>query len=189
MRTRLVQHLQVSEDNMELRLLNQHDAAAWWHLRLEALEDAPASFADSVEDHRRTTIESTRARLESSSPHENFIVGMFGEGKLAGVAGFYRHERGHFRHKGHIWGVYVTPGSRRKGVARSLMGEIIRRARAISGIEQINLVVSAPQISARQLYSSLGFRTFGIERRSLKIGDNYIDDELMTLFLGSASSE
>jgi ribosomal protein S18 acetylase RimI-like enzyme len=167
---------------MELRLLNEHDADAWWHLRLEALENAPSSFADAADDHRRTKVESVRVRLQSGMPDRRFIVGMWEDGKLVGIAGFYRHEAGHFRHKGHIWGVYVTPNARRKGVARALLNEIVRRARAIAGIEQINLVVSAPQMSAKQLYSSLGFHTYGIERRSLKIGSEYVDDKLMVLF-------
>lgn len=168
---------------MELRLLTDHDAEAWWRLRLEALENAPASFAESAEDFRKTTVESAQTRLRSSSPERNFIVGAFADGKLTGIAGFYRHEAGHFRHKGHIWGVYVTPASRKKGVARALLTDIIRRARAISEIEQINLVVSASQAVAKQLYSSLGFLIYGTERRSLKVDGNYVDDELMVLDL------
>jgi ribosomal protein S18 acetylase RimI-like enzyme len=168
---------------MELRLLTEHDAEAWWRFRLEALENDPYSFADSAEDHRRTTVESARARLRAGSPERNFMVGAFADGKLAGTAGFYRHEAGHFRHKGHIWGVYVTPDSRKKGVARALLTEVIRLARAIPGIEQINLVVSAQQTAAKQLYASLGFRTYGIERRAKKIGSDYADQELMVLEL------
>jgi ribosomal protein S18 acetylase RimI-like enzyme len=168
---------------MELRLLTEHDAEAWWRLRREALENDPYSFAEAAEDHRKMTLESAKERLRSGSSDRNFIVGMFEERKLTGMAGFYRYQPGNFRHKGHIWGVYVTPDSRRKGIAHALLAEIIRRAKAISGIEQINLVVSATQAPAKHLYSSLGFRTYGTECRSLKIGADYVDDELMALFL------
>jgi ribosomal protein S18 acetylase RimI-like enzyme len=168
---------------VNLRLLTEHDAEAWWRLRLEALENAPYSFAEAADDHRKMTLESVKERLRSGSPELNFIVGMFEEEKLTGMAGFYRYQANNFRHKGHIWGVYVTPNSRKKGIARALLAEIIRRAKTIPGIEQINLVVSATQAPAKQLYSSLGFRTYGTERRSLKIGADYVDDELMVLFL------
>ena len=163
---------------MELRLLTTDDAEAFWHLRLEALCNDPASFADSAEEHQCTTVELARQRLSETDPARNFVVGIFEETKLTATAGFYRYSHLKERHKGHIWGVYVQPESRGKGVARALMQEIMRRARAINGIEQI-LIVASAHLPARKLYESLGFQAYGVEPRSLKIGTEYVDDVLM----------
>jgi ribosomal protein S18 acetylase RimI-like enzyme len=167
---------------MELRLLTVDDAEALWHLRLEALRNDPASFADSAEEHLNTTVETSREFLSKKDPVHNFVVGMFEEGKLSGTAGFFRRSNNKERHKGHIWGVYVRPQSRGKGIARALMQEIIRRAHGIEGLEQVTLVASA-NLPAQRLYKALGFESYGIEPHSLKIGAEYVDDVLMILRL------
>jgi len=167
---------------MDLRLLTIDDAEAFWHLRLEALRNDPASFADSDEEHLKTTIETAQERLRKNDPASNFIVGAFEESKLIGTAGFFRRKYNKERHKGHIWGVYVRPESRGKGVASALMQEIVRRARDIEGVEQITLVASA-NLPAQRLYTAMGFQSYGIEPHSLKIGAEYVDDVLMVLFL------
>jgi ribosomal protein S18 acetylase RimI-like enzyme len=169
---------------MELRLLTPDDAEAFWHLRLEALRNDPASFADSAEEHQQTTVETARERLSKNDPERNFVVGMFQNGKLAGTAGFYRYSHIKEHHKGHIWGVYVRPESRGKGAASAMMQEIIRRVRALDGLEQITLVASA-NLPAQRLYKSLGFESYGLEPHSLKIGNQYVDDVLMVLWLGN----
>jgi ribosomal protein S18 acetylase RimI-like enzyme len=165
---------------MNLRLLTASDAESWWHLRLEALRNDSPSFADSAEEHAATTLDMARERLANGDPAENFVLGLFEDGKLTATAGFYRYTHLKERHKGHIWGVYVRPESRGKGVARALMQEIIRRAQTMNGLEQILLVASA-HLPARKLYETLGFQSYGVEPRSLKIGTEYIDDVLMIL--------
>lgn len=167
---------------MEIRLLTEQDYDAWWHLRLNALRNAPHSFAESAEEHASRSMEETRRSFRALNP-ENFIVGLFEDGELAGMAGFYRHKHTKFRHKGTIWGVYVRPESRGKGAAMAMLKELIRCAKKISGLEQILLVVAATQDGPRKLYQSLGFTKYGVEPRSLKVGDQYIDDELMVLYL------
>ena len=167
---------------MVLRLLTADDAEAFWHLRLEALRNDPASFADSAEEHLKTTAETTREFLSKNNPADNFVVGIFEGGQLSGTAGFFRRSNNKELHKGHIWGVYVRPESRGKGVDSALMKEIVRRARELHGLEQITLVASA-NLPAQRLYKALGFESYGLEPHSLKIGNEYVDDVLMVLWL------
>lgn len=167
---------------MEIRLLTATDAEAWWQLRLEMLRNDPASFADSAEEHQATTIETARKHLGAGDPASNFVLGSFEGGNLMGTAGFFRRKNNKEQHKGHVWGVYVSPEQRGKGAGKALMQEIIRRAREIEGIEQITLVASAG-LPAQKLYEAVGFKSYGIEPHSLKIGNQYVDDVLMILRL------
>lgn len=167
---------------MQIRPLTLQDADTWWHLRIVALKDEPHSFAESAEEHEARSQEDIQKFFRALNS-EDFIIGAFEDSELAGMAGFYREKHTKFRHKGTIWGVYVRRESRGKGIAKAILSEVIHRARMIDGLEQILLVVAATQEKPRRLYESLGFRRYGVEPRSLKVSGEYIDDELMILYL------
>jgi len=80
-------------------------------------------------------------------------------------------------------GVYVAPEHRGKAVGRELLAATIREAEAIPGLTCILLNVATTQQSARRLYLSLGFRSFGVEPQAIRIGDRDIDEEHMFLEL------
>jgi ribosomal protein S18 acetylase RimI-like enzyme len=172
---------------MEIRALTVNDASAYWKIRLQALESDPEAFTESADEHRTLTVDQVAARL-ASDPENNFIMGVFtgdaSAGKrLVGTAGFYRNKGIKVRHKGHIWGVYVSREARGLGAGRKMLRALLDRALNLPGLEQIMLAVGTTQEPAAKLYRSLGFESCGHERRALKIGHRYLDEMQMVRFI------
>ena len=151
-------------------------------MRLEALEREPRAFISAAEDHSHTTIEVSAARIRSAGPG-SFLLGAFHDGNLAGTAGFHREQELKSRHKGRVWGVYVTEACRGRGIGRALMTGLIDRARNAPGLEQIILTVTTEQVAAARLYESLGFQKFGREPRALLVNGRYLDEDYLVLAL------
>ena len=172
----------------KIRPLGEGDACLYQELRLRALKEHPSAFAQPYESQASTAISDVTLRLKEAdeSPHD-FILGMFLDETLIGMVGFRRERFERVQHKGSIWGMYIASEAQGQGLGRTLMQEAIRRASLMPGLEQISLGVISGNESARSLYTSLGFQSYGLEMRAIVINGEYHDDELMQMFLDAHS--
>jgi GNAT superfamily N-acetyltransferase len=162
-----------------IRPLTQSDLPAYRPVRLAALRDHPEAFGSSYEEEQGDALE-TMGRLIAAPP--GITLGGFAADQLAGITSLTVSPRIKLRHKGHITAVYVAPELRGTGLARGLLDGIIMHARAV-GLLALTLCVTVGNEPARKLYLGAGFRPYGVESRSLRIGADWRDEELMALTL------
>lgn len=169
---------------MRIRELEVGDANKYRTLRLRALKEHPTTFSSSYEQQRDRPVSVFAERLSSSfdSP-DAFILGCFVAGRLVGTVGLYREESPKVVHKAWIVGMHVAAEHQGKGYGRALLVAALDRARKIPVLELVQLGVESMNKPAMSLYSSLGFETYGLEKRALLIDGEYFDEELMALEL------
>lgn len=129
--------------------------------------------------------DNTDAAFPTKDRNDSFTLGAYAENVLAGIVSFAREgeDREKLRHKGIISTMYVSKEFRGHGIAKKLLEELIKRVKAISDIEQINLIVISDNSKARQLYEKFGFEKYGTEQNSIKWKGKYFAEDQMVLRL------
>ena len=166
-------------NQIQIRRLSREDARDYRAIRLAALEGDPAAFGSTFATEVGRTLDEFAQRLETST-----VYGAYVNGRIVGMAGFKSYEGARERHKAFVWGTYVRPDVRGRGIARVLMAAVLEGARGV--VEQLTLAVAKENLAALALYRELGFEVYGTEPRALKSADGYTDDVLMVRFLVNA---
>jgi RimJ/RimL family protein N-acetyltransferase len=163
-----------------IRILGPADAEAYAALRTEALVDSPLAFLSSPDDDLAATVARTRPMLARAPG--SVVFGVFAEG-LLGIVGIRQDDHVKAAHKAHLWGMYVTPKWRRRGLASALSRAALDHAATLPGVTWVHLGVSDAMPAAERLYSSLGFERWGSEPEALQHEGRMADEHHMALRL------
>ena len=152
------------------------DAAVLRELRLEALQNRPIAFASDYEEESQFPLSRTEEQLSDQTGNAVFVAVV--DSRLIGMTGIgqYRHTKE--KHNGIIWGVYVQPAWRGKGISGQMIEACIGWAKDRS-VKFVRLGVAAVNTSALNSYIRAGFRVYGVEPQILFYEGAYYDELLM----------
>jgi len=160
--------------------LTEDDAAAYVELRTRMLAETPLAFGASPGHDFMGSVEAVREQL--SHGDESAIYGGFAPGLVASI-GIYREDRPKTRHKMHVWGAYVAPPHRGRGLGSRLLETVIEHARAVPGVMVLHISVTDAASAARHLYERAGFEPWGSEPEALRHEGRVVAEHHMLLRL------
>ncbi|MBS4218663.1 GNAT family N-acetyltransferase [Bacillus sp. FJAT-49711] len=166
---------------MDYRILMKEDAEIYQKLRLEALQTNPEAFGSTYEREVHFTRKDIEHRIEPTV--DKFVLGAFEKESLVATARFVQEMDCKTSHKGYIYGMYVSPSYRGKGIGHELLKRVMEKAKLQDRLEQITLTVVSDNFSAKMLYEKMGFKVFATEKNALKVDDVYYDEDWLVYFL------
>ena len=138
--------------------LGAEDAGRYWAIRQAMLEETPWAFGSDPESDNARDHGSFAKRL--GKPFSAILATADGAGELTSVAGLIRRPRRKLWHRAEIWGVYVRPECRRRGLGAVVVRAAIEEGLSWAGVDSIALSVSE-RSDADRLYRRLGFEAWG----------------------------
>jgi ribosomal protein S18 acetylase RimI-like enzyme len=145
-------------------------------LRLEALRTDGAAFGSSYGEEVKLSARAWRQRMKN-------CLFALSENRPVGEISVVFSDRVKTRHIAFIYGFYVTPMARGKGVGTMLMESALAKVRANKGIVKVALSVNPAYKAALSVYEKAGFRVCGTATKELKVGRRFYDMLNMELFV------
>lgn len=141
---------------------------------LEAYAGHPEAFTSTVAERERLPLSWWEGRLSADPAADRIVLGAFEGEELAGVVGLSFERREKVRHKATLFGMYVQPKWRGRGVGGQLVTAALERARQRAGVRVVQLTVTETNAPAVALYEHCGFIRFGVEPMAVAAGSGYV---------------
>ena len=164
-------------DDFEIVHATADDWQAIKELRIEAVTTDSVAFGSTLAEVQGSDEAFWRKRFETS-----IYICARKDGKFVGMAVLALEKGEKVKHVGMIYGVYVSPSVRGKGIGKLIMEELLRTAKE-KGVLKVRLYVVDTQEAAIALYRSLGFYKMADYKAEMREGDIYVDEIGMEKFL------
>lgn len=152
-----------------IRRLGVGDAERYRAIRLAALMTAPEAFGSTYEAEAAWPLGAFAERLAGS-----VVFGAEAGERLVGMAGLGRASGAKGRREGFVWGLYVEPDARGRGMGAALLDAAIAAARGT--FERLTLTVARGNEPALALYRRFGFAIHGVPPRWPRNPGGYLDE-------------
>ena len=154
---------------VNIRPLNRTDAAIFHALRLDALMESPEAFGATYEEEVLLSLDVVADRIDQIQVEPQRVVFGAVEGEaILGIVGCMQESRIKSRHKAVVWGCYVHPSARGRGLGGELLSHLIAHVAQWDHVDALTLTVVTRAEAARALYRSVGFTVFGKELDGLR---------------------
>ena len=163
-----------SDSAMIVRRLTPADALPYRQLMLEAYERHPDAFTSTVSERAALPMSWWESRVSEAPASSELVFGAFDDQRMIGAAGLSFETRDKTKHKATLFGMYVPPGFRHRGVGRNLVLAVLEFARSRSGVILVQLTVTQGNAGAHSLYERCGFVPFGVEPYAVAFGDAFV---------------
>lgn len=154
---------------MTLTRLTPDAAAEYRALMLRAYTDAPTAFTSTTAEREALPLSWWESRLQ-----DTVVIGAFDADRLVGVAGLRPERRERTSHKATLFGMFVVPSCRGRGLGRDLVDAVLDHAHSSPSLRVVQLTVTDSNGPAVRLYEACGFVRFGSEPYAVQTADGFV---------------
>jgi ribosomal protein S18 acetylase RimI-like enzyme len=165
-------------DGITIRPIRSDDVEAFKALRLEALKSHPSAFGSDYHESLCAPESFWRERMQPTFDNTGRIFLADAGEQLAAMTGVLRDKGAKVDHSAFIWGVYVRPAFRGRGLAERLIRSVIEWCES-EKVRIVRLTVVTTNLSAIRCYKRCGFEEVGVQPEVIRVGDTYHDELLM----------
>lgn len=142
---------------IDVRSIQADEGELLREVRLAALKSAPAAFLETYDEVAADPADVWAARAAASTGEgDQLIMVALHEGRPVGMAGIAREIGQRRRHRATLWGVWLDPAHRGRGVGRQMVSTALDWARDRE-VRAVYLEVVENEDPSWSLYGRLGF--------------------------------